>query len=108
MPTLNINDETLYRGYFTLDKQENTLLTLSTRDLYVDRDIDIYMSARGSIVNLSATASADISNLTYTYSSTNNNFDITGNANLSGTAVLSVSQTGWINNTVYNTVNGTT
>lgn len=54
-----------------------------------------------------ATGSANISSLTYSYNSTNGNYDVTGTGSISGTATATVSSAGWVASNVTGSTSGT-
>lgn len=58
MPTLD--NGTKWTGSFTLSKQTGTVITLSTDDNYVDKDIELTIGVQGATTSAD-TASADVS-----------------------------------------------
>ena len=97
MATLQIVND-LFDQEFTIQKQNGTTFLLSTSGTYVDKNIQLINNVRNAVMTLTATGSASISSITCSYNSTAGNFDVTGNNELTGTATLAVSQTGWIEN----------
>lgn len=88
----------LFTETFTIKKQTNTIYELSTTGTYVDKDIRLITNVRSTTMTLSATGNANITALTYTYNSSAGNFSVAGSQTLSGSAQLTVSQTGWLQN----------
>lgn len=95
MATLQ-STENLFSQEFTIQKQSGTTYLLSTAGTYVDKDIQLISNVRSANITLGATGSAKITSITCSYSSSASNFNVTGSTNLSGTATLAITQTGWI------------
>lgn len=59
MPTLD-NETTKWAGNITISKKTGTVLTLSTDDSYVEKDIELTLGVQSGVAVYSATADADI------------------------------------------------
>ena len=106
MANLNVNGD-LFDQSFVLSKQNNTIITLSTSGTYANKDIQLTTNVRSATAVLSATASATITNLSYTYNNSGDNFVVSGSRAISGTASLAVTQSGWLDAGFFGFVNGT-
>ena len=103
----NFTNSTQWTGSGTLTKQSGTVLTISTKDKYVDKDIKMTLGVRSGSATVSATGSATISSANFAYNTNNGNFNLTGSANISGTATASVGTAGWISSIDNGSVSGT-
>ena len=103
----NFTNSTQWTGSGTLTKQSGTVLTISTKDKYVDKDIKMTLGVRPGSASVSATGSATISSANFAYNTNNSNFNLTGNASISGTATASVGTAGWISSIDSGSVSGT-
>ena len=112
---------TVLDGYIFVDSTgseiEGTIPTKSSTDLTVSgATVTVpagYYATNASkaipngVITASATGSATISSLTYTYDSTEDEFDISGSASISGTATAGVTTAGYISSGVTGSTSGT-
>ena len=92
----NFTNSTQWTCNTTLTKQSGTILTIATRNKFVDRDIKLTLGVQAGSASISATGNALINSVGFTYNSNNGNFNITGSGNITGTVSGSVSRPGWI------------
>lgn len=100
-------NSTQWTGSGTLTKQTGTVLTISTKDTYVDKDIKMTLGVRSGSISTAATGSSTINTATFNYNSDNGNFDITGSESLTGTSTVTVGTAGWIGTGTTGTLTGT-
>lgn len=103
----NFTNSTQWTNSTTLTKQSGTILTIATKNKFVDRDIKITLGVRSGVASVSATGNATINSIGFTYNSNDGSFNVSGSKALTGTASVTVITPGWINSINNGTTTGT-
>lgn len=103
----NFTNSTQWTNSTTLTKQSGTILTIATKNKFVDRDIKITLGVRSGVASVSATGNATINSIGFTYNSNDGSFNISGSKEVTGAASVTVTTPGWINSINNGTTTGT-
>lgn len=102
----NFTNSTQWTNNTTLTKQSGTILTIATKNKFVDRDIKITLGVRSGVASVSATGNATINSIGFTYNSNDGSFNISGSKEVTGAASVTVTTPGWINSINNSTTTG--
>lgn len=94
----------------TIPTQTSTDVTISGSTITIPAGYyatNVSKSITAGVITASATGSSTIETLSYSYDSTNDEFDITGSASITGTATASVTTAGYVDTGVTGSTSGT-